>query len=384
MRQHVVGLVEQLEAGPGRPARVLRARRERGDQVAERLESTEHQRDGRVGQRLELRVCLLGVREEPLQHQQQDLVGDVEQIHYPLGHRVADQRDVGVALGLPDVDRDHRPDRVEGRVGLAELNVLIQDRHELAEVRVFPVPARSLALLQDLVDGPLGRGHVGNRDQLGPAEVGLGGLRPGRADEQRRLAVLLGQVRDAGLDRPVQVPHSREILAARDDLAVLHGRRGAAVRDHPGGVLDVHALRAFEVHEVPQRLVAERHQRQVHAGRVVAGGLREVRPGQVRGRADGGQQVLHQRQVQHLLRGHVGDLLAPSSDGLFFFRGQAFGLRLLQAEGGVQVLAHDAVLEFGGLAEHVDQRLAVLDHERRLGRGQAAPGRDHLGEPPPV
>ena len=304
-------------------------------------------------------------------------------VHHPPGHRVADQRDVGVALGLPDVDRDHRPDRVEGRVGLAERDVLVQDRHELTEVRALPVPARSLALLQDLVDGPLRRGHVGDRDQLRPAEVGLGGLRPRRADEQPLLPVLLRQARDPGLDGPVQVPHGGEVLAARDDLAVLHGRGGAAERGHPGRVLDVHALRALEEHEMAQRRLAERQQRQVHAGRVVAGGLREVRPGQVGGRADGGQQVLHQRQVQHLLGGHVRDLLAPSLDGLFFFCGQALVLRLLQAEGRVQVLAHDAVLELGGLAEHVDQRLAVLDHERRLGRGQAAPGRDHLGEPPP-
>jgi len=28
--------------------------------------------------------------------------------------------------------------------------------------------------------------------------------------------------------------------------------------------------------------------------------------------------------------------------------------------------AHDPVLELRGLGEHVDQRLAVLDHERRL------------------
>ena len=85
VRQHVVGLVEQLEAGPGGAARVLRARRERGDQVAERLDDAEHQADRRVGQRLELGVGLLGVREEPLQHLQQDLVADVEQVRAPGG-----------------------------------------------------------------------------------------------------------------------------------------------------------------------------------------------------------------------------------------------------------------------------------------------------------
>jgi hypothetical protein len=205
-----------------------------------------------------------------------------------------------------------------------------------------------------------------------------------RADEQPALAVLVRQVRDAGLDGPVQVPDRGEVLAARDDLACLHRGQRAAEGGHPVGVLEVHALRALEEHEVAQRLFAERHQGQVHARGVMAGGVGEVRPGHVRGSADGGQQVLHQRQVQHLLGGHVRDLLAPSLDGFLLVCGEALVLRLLQAEGRVQVLAHDAVLEFGGLAEHVDQRLAVLDHERGLGRRQTAPGRDDLREPPPA
>ena len=89
-------------------------------------------------------------------------------------------------------------------------------------------------------------------------------------------------------------------------------RRGPADGGQALGVVQVHALRAFQEHEVPQRLLAERQQRQLHPCRVVAGGRGQVRPGQVRRGADGRQQVLHQRQVQHLLRGHVRDLLAPA------------------------------------------------------------------------
>jgi hypothetical protein len=107
------------------------------------------------------------------------------------------------------------------------------------------------------------------------------------------------------------------------------------------------------------------------------------RPGQVRGAADGGQQVLHQGQVQHLLRGDVGYALTPSLDGFGFFGAEVLGFGLLQRERGVQVLAHDAVLEFGGLAQHVVQRFAVLDYQRGLGRGQAAARGNHLGEPTP-
>jgi hypothetical protein len=274
--------------------------------------------------------------------------------------------------------------RVEGRVGLAEVEVLVEDLDELAEVRVLPVAARPLTLLQDLVDRALRARHVGHRDQLGPAEVGLGGLGLRRAGEQLLLAELAGQVGEPLFDGPVQVAYGGEVLGARDDLAVLHGGGGAAERGHPVRVGEVHALRALEEHEVPQRRLTERQQGQVHAGRVVGGGLREVPPGQVRGRADGGQQVLHQRQVQHLLGGDVRDVLAPALRRLGFFLGEALGLGLLQAERGVQVLAHDPVLELRRLAEHVDQRLAVLDDERGLGRGHAAPGGDHLRQAPPA
>jgi hypothetical protein len=40
------------------------------------------------------------------------------------------------------------------------------------------------------------------------------------------------------------------------------------------------------------------------------------------------------------------------------------------------------VLELSGLAEHVDERLAMLDDERRLRRGLTAARREHLREPP--
>ncbi len=203
-----------------------------------------------------------------------------------------------------------------------------------------------------------------------------------RPDEQPFLAAGVRQVRDAGLDGPVQMPDGGEVLAARDDVAPGHGGRGAAERGRAVGVLEVHPLGAFEEHEVAQGRLPERDKRQVHAGRVGARGLGKVRPGQVRGRAHGGQHVLHQGQVQHLLGGHVGDRGAPALDGLVLLGGEPLLLRLLQAEGGVQVLAHDAVLELGRLAQHVDQRLAMLDHERGLGRSQAASAGDHLREPP--
>ena len=381
VRQQIVALVEQLEARAGADARVAGPGREGGDQIAERLDDLEHQCHRRVRERLELGVGLIGMREEALEDLQQDLVGHVEQVHDLGGDRIVGQRHLDVAVARPDVDRQHRAGRHQAAVRLAGLLELVQDGDELAKMSGFPVPARALALLQDLVDGPLRRGQVGHRDQFGPAEVLLRRLGPRRPDEQPLLAVLGAQVRETSLDRPVHVPDRREVLPARHDVAGHHVRHRAAERCEPVAVVQVHALGTLEEHEVPQRLLPERQQRQVNPGGIVAGRVGEVRPGQVRRGADRGQQVLHQRQVQHFLRGDVRDDLAPAPGGGQFFGREALALVLLEGERREQVLAHDAVLQFCGLAQHVDQRLAVLDHERCLRRGQAAAGGDDLRQP---
>ena len=94
--------------------------------------------------------------------------------------------------------------------------------------------------------------------------------------------------------------------------------------------------------------------------------------------ADAGEQVLDERQVQHLLGGDVGNRLSPAVDRLELRLGQPFVEGLLQRERGVQVLTHDGVLELGGQAQHVDQRFAMLDDERRLGRGPRAACGQHV------
>jgi hypothetical protein len=124
----------------------------------------------------------------------------------------------------------------------------------------------------------------------------------------------------------------------------------------------------------------EGHQRQVHARRIVVRRRGQVGPGQMRRRADRREHVLHQREVEHLLGGDVGDRPPPAGDGLELLRCEAFVLALLQRERREQVLAHDPVLELGGLAEHVDQRLAMLDHEGRLRFRPSAALRQPFGE----
>ena len=131
-----------------------------------------------------------------------------------------------------------------------------------------------------------------------------------------------------------------------------------------------------------ERLLPERHEREVHPGRIVVGGRRQVGPAEVRRRADRREQVVHEREVEHLLGRDVRDRGPPAVDRRQLAPCQPLVLALLERERREQVLAHDPVLELGRLAQHVDQRLAMLDHERRLGRGLPTPRREHLGEPP--
>jgi hypothetical protein len=173
-----------------------------------------------------------------------------------------------------------------------------------------------------------------------------------------------------------------EVLAARHDVGLIDdggglGERVVEARRAP----QRHPLGTFEEHEVPQRLLSKRHEGQADAGRIVLGRGRQVGAGEVRRGADRREQVLDQREVEHLVSRHVGDDLAPALHGRQLVLGQPLVGALLEREHGEQVLEHDPVLQLSGLVEHVDQRLAMLDHERRLGRRLAAARLDHLGEP---
>ena len=68
--------------------------------------------------------------------------------------------------------------------------------------------------------------------------------------------------------------------------------------------------------------------------------------------------------MQHLLLRDIHQAVTPALDELHLFGAQSLALRLLEREGGEQVLAQDQVLELGRLAERVDQRLAMIEQHR--------------------
>ena len=63
-----------------------------------------------------------------------------------------------------------------------------------------------------------------------------------------------------------------------------------------------------------QRSLAEGHERELHARRVALGLVRHVRAGDVGRRADGGEEVVDERPVEHLLGGDGEHHRAPPLD----------------------------------------------------------------------
>ena len=230
-------------------------------------------------------------------------------------------------------------------------------------MRVPPVPPGALPLLDDLLHRGQRGGQVGDRDQLRPPDQLRGGLGARRADEHRPLTDPVDQPAQPVGDAPVQVAHGAVLLAARQQFVRRHRRARRRRRDEALRVLQLHPLRPLQVQEVPQRLLAERQQVQLHPGREVPGTLREVGPAQVRGGADGGHEVRDQRQVQHLLDGDAAQRPSPPVHRGGLLAGQPVGDAVLQAELGVQVLAHDHVFELGGLREQPPQVLPMRYHD---------------------
>src|SRR6185437_10999785 len=92
---------------------------------------------------------------------------------------------------------------------------------------------------------------------------------------------------------------------------------------------------------------------------------REIGAADARAAAERRGDVPHRQQVPHLLDRDIEQHAAPAAYRRRLGRIQALPLAVLQAEGGIQVGAHEVVLELGGLVQAVDEDLAL-----RQGRGR--------------
>ena len=257
---------------------------------------------------------------------------------------------------------------LEVRVLFAQPVVLLPDAEEPAVVGGLPVPARPLALFDDLLDGRARRVQAGHRDELRPAAEQLGScLGPPRAGEQRPLAESCRQAGEPVHDAAVQVPHRGELLPAWHDLARSHRVVRRCGGDEPLRVHPFHAFGPLQVQEVCQRGVAERQQREPHPAGQVLRGAREVRPGQTWRGTDRAHHVRDKREMQHLFHRDPGEHLVPARDRIGLLGRQALVQAGLQAEARIQVLAHDQVLDLRRLYQQVPQMLAMLNDKFRLG-----------------
>jgi hypothetical protein len=103
------------------------------------------------------------------------------------------------------------------------------------------------------------------------------------------LPELVSEARQTLLDRAIQVADGREVLQLGNDVTLGHQRHRLAHRRVDAlRAFELHALRALEEHEVLQGPLAEGHQRQVHARGIVVRRRGQVRPRQMRRRADRG------------------------------------------------------------------------------------------------
>ena len=267
---------------------------------------------GRPGQHFDLVIGLAAVDEVAAERLQRGLIDRVEQVGDLGREGVADGGHLGLDIGwAPHIGRLDRAGRLEGGVDRSGRPVGLQQGDELAEVGAAPVAAGALSLFDDELDRGLGRGQVGDRGQLRPLEHLGGRLGVGRPDEHPVLAVALDEPLQAVLDAAVQVTDGLVVLGDGHELVAVGQRLGLADGGEALGVGQVHPFGAFQVDEVPQGSFLEPDQGDLHPRRIPARQDGEVRPVQVWGGPDGGEQVGGQRQVQHLLLDDVDEHLLP-------------------------------------------------------------------------
>ena len=97
-------------------------------------------------------------------------------------------------------------------------------------------------------------------------------------------------------------------LGTPRDLRIVSGE-GPHVTECPEalGIAQRHPLRALEEHEVTQRPLAKRHQRDLDVLGIPAGENRKVGPLEMRRGTQRRQDIGRERQVQHLLLDDVDD-----------------------------------------------------------------------------
>ena len=224
-------------------------------------------------------------------------------------------------------------------------------------MRIVVVRRGSLALLHDYVDRPLGVSEAGDRAHTFQVHHLRPHLARGIGEKQRLASQPLVERAQVGANGVVKVADSGVILRAghQPRLCLL---ANIVVLDEGGAVLSFHPLRSFKEDEVLERLGVEAGEPHGHARREVARRDRECGTAEMRPAPDRHRQVGDDHEVPHLLDRNVDDRRAPALQRLSLALGHAKLTGALQAEGRVEVAAHQRVLDFSRLRQQMQQLLA--------------------------
>ena len=221
-------------------------------------------------------------------------------------------------------------------------------------------------MLDDALQGLIGARQVGDRPKVRPAEGGLVGLLERRAYEQPVRAHRVSQVGEPPFDSTVEVPYRGEVLGPRHDILGQHSLGREPSRFEAWRIGALHPFRPLQVYEVLQCRLPEGEQPELHPGRVAPRLVWHMGPAHIGGGPNGREKVLHHRPMHHLLGGDCQDHLAPALDGRQLIVAKTGTRRALETERGVEVLAHQGVLELSSLGEKIGELLAALHHDGRL------------------
>src|SRR5215469_7130366 len=363
MRQDVAYSIN-LESWPRHLARAFWTDGKGGEQLAQGLDHHEHGIHSRAAERLQLVFRLFAMNKIAHEHLQQDLVAGVEEFGDASCHWIGDDGDRVRIAWRSHERRGHWSRWLKTWILLLQVTVLLHDSQESAEVRLAPIAACSLPLLDNRLDGLACRSQVGDRDQFGPAEVLLCGLRAGRADEDALLAVLLNQVTEPLLNATVEVANGGKLLGLGHNLLIVEAESGfgKSQRSKFRGIFQIHPLGPLQVEKMLQGMVAKGQQGQLDTWRIVLRALGEVGMAEVGMGPDGGQQVAHQGEMQHLLGSNERNNLLPAFDRCELSCRHALVHVTLQTKSGEEIFAHDHMLKRRCFREHEDQLFAIFDH----------------------
>ena len=130
------------------------------------------------------------------------------------------------------------------------------------------------------------------------------------------------------------MPDGGKLLGLGHNLVIVEGETGFGNGQHRKfrGIFQIHAFGPLQVEKMLQGMFAKRQEGQLDPWRIVLRALGKVGMAQEGMGPNGGQQVAHQGQMQHLLGSHQRNHALPPFDSFELGRRHALAHVTLQTE----------------------------------------------------